>query len=101
MLHFHWWYHLQPLMHQYYNFKWLNNNYVRNWDTFENSISVLKTNPNNTREYMFWEEDKIFEKKIINLFENYVFILRSSFGVNYDEYINQVKKTISLIEEKK
>ena len=88
-------------MHQYYNFKWLNNNYVRNWDTFENSISVLKTNPNNTREYMFWEEDKIFEKKIINLFENYVFILRSSFGVNYDEYINQVKKTISLIEEKK
>lgn len=88
-------------MHQYYNFKWLNNNYVRNWDTFENSISVLKTNPNNTREYMFWEEDKSFEKKIINLFENYVFILRSSFGVNYDEYINQVKKTISLIEEKK
>jgi len=50
---------------------------------------------------MFWEEDKSFEKKIINLFENYVFILRSSFGVNYDEYINQVKKTISLIEEKK
>lgn len=93
--------YLQPLMHQYYNFKWLNNNYVRNWDTFENSISVLKTNPNNTREYMFWEEDKSFEKKIINLFENYVFILRSSFGVNYDEYINQVKKTISLIEEKK
>jgi hypothetical protein len=88
-------------MHQYYNFKWLNNNYVRNWDTFENSISVLKTNPNNTREYMFWEEDKSIEKKIINLFENYVFILRSSFGVNYDEYINQVKKTISLIEEKK
>ena len=68
-------------MHQYYNFKWLNNNYVRNWDTFENSISVLKTNPNNTREYMFWEEDKSFEKKksiylkIMSLYSDQVLVL--------------------------
>ena len=73
--------YLQPLMHQYYNFKWLNNNYVRNWDTFENSISVLKTNPNNTREYMFWEEDKSFEKKksiylkIMSLYSDQVLVL--------------------------
>lgn len=93
--------YLQPLMHKYYNFKWLNNNYVRKWEPFVNSIAALKKNQSNTKEYMFWEEDKNLEKRIINLFENYVFILRSSFGVSYDEYINQVNKTIALIETKK
>jgi len=88
-------------MHEYYNFKWLNNNYVRKWEPFINSIAALKKNQSNIKEYMFWEEDKNLEKKIINLFENYVFILRSSFGVSYDEYINQVNKTIALIETKK
>jgi hypothetical protein len=93
--------YLQPLMHKYYNFKWLNNNYVRKWEPFVNSIAALKKNQSNTKEYMFWEEDKNLEKRIINLFENYVFILRSSFFVSYDEYINQVNKTIALIETKK
>lgn len=93
--------YLQPLMHEYYNFKWLNNNYVRKWEPFVNSIAALKKNQSNTKEYMFWEEDKNLEKRIINLFENYVFILRSSFFVSYDEYINQVNKTIALIETKK
>jgi hypothetical protein len=92
--------YLQPLMHKYYNFKWLNNNYVRKWEPFVNSIAALKKNQSNTKEYMFWEEDKNLEKRIINLFENYVFILRSSFFVSYDEYINQVNKTIALIETK-
>jgi len=93
--------YLQPLMHEYYNFKWLNNNYVRKWEPFINSIAALKKNQSNIKEYMFWEEDKNLEKKIIKLFANYVFILRSSFGVSYDEYINQVNKTIALIETKK
>jgi hypothetical protein len=88
------------LMHEYYNFKWLNNNYVQKWEPFVNSIAALKKNQSNTKEYMFWEEDKNLEKRIINLFENYVFILRSSFFVSYDEYINQVNKTIALIETK-
>ena len=92
--------YLQPLMHKYYNFKWLNKNYIRNWDSYENSINLMKEDANKEREYMFWEKDKNLEKKIINLFENYVFILRSSFGVVYDEYLNQIDKTIQLIEKK-
>lgn len=92
--------YLQPLMHKYYNFKWLNKNYIRNWDSYENSINLQKQDANKEREYMFWEKDKNLEKKIINLFENYVFILRSSFGVVYDEYLNQIDKTIQLIEKK-
>ena len=92
--------YLQPLMHKYYNFKWLNKNYIRKWDSFENSINLLKEDTNKEREYMFWEKDKNLEKKIMNLFENYVFILRSSFGVVYDEYLNQIEKTIVLIEKK-
>ena len=90
--------YLQPLMHKFYNFKWLNENYVQNWNTFENSLEEINKNPNIKNEYMFWEKDKNLEKQIINLFENYVFILRSSFVVDYDEYINQVNKTIALIE---
>jgi len=90
--------YLQPLMHKFYNFKWLNENYVQNWNTFENSLEEINKKPNIKNEYMFWEKDKNLEKQIINLFENYVFILRSSFVVDYDEYINQVNKTIALIE---
>ena len=67
--------YLQPLMHKYYNFKWLNKNYIRKWDSFENSIKLLKEDTDKEREYMFWEKDKNLEKKIMNLFENYVFIL--------------------------
>jgi len=78
--------YLQPLMHQYYNFKWLNNNYIRNWDSFENSILSIEENPDNKKDFMFWEDDEFLKRKIINLFENYVFILRSSFVVVYDEY---------------
>jgi hypothetical protein len=92
--------YLQPLMHKYYNFKWLNKNYIRNWDSYENSINLMQEDANKEKEYMFWEKDKNLEKKIINLFENYVFILRSSFGVVYDEYLNQIDKTIQLIEKK-
>ncbi len=82
-------------MHKFYNFKWLNENYVQNWNTFENSLEEINKNPNIKNEYMFWEKDKNLEKQIINLFENYVFILRSSFVVDYDEYINQVNKNDS------
>lgn len=92
--------YLQPLMHQYYNFKWLNNNYIRNWDSFENSILSIEENPDNKKDFMFWEDDEFLKRKIINLFENYVFILRSSFVVVYDEYLNQINKTIELIEIK-
>jgi len=72
--------------------------HIQNWNTFENSLEEINKNPNIKNEYMFWEKDKNLEKQIINLFENYVFILRSSFVVDYDEYINQVNKTIALIE---
>jgi len=92
--------YLQPLMHQYYNFKWLNNNYIRNWDSFENSILSIEENPDNKKDFMFWEDDEFLKRKIINLFENYVFILRSSFVVVYDEYLYQINKTIELIEIK-
>jgi len=92
--------YLQPLMHQYYNFKWLNNNYIRNWDSFENSILSIEENPDNKKDFMFWEDDEFLKRKIINLFENYVFILRSSFVVVYDEYLNQINKTIEMIEIK-
>jgi len=92
--------YLQPLMHQYYNFKWLNNNYIRNWDSFENSILSIEENPDNEKDFMFWEDDEFLKRKIINLFENYVFILRSSFVVVYDEYLYQINKTIELIEIK-
>jgi len=87
-------------MHQYYNFKWLNNNYIRNWDSFENSILSIEENPGNEKDFMFWEDDEFLKRKIINLFENYVFILRSSFVVVYDEYLYQINKTIELIEIK-
>lgn len=92
--------YLQPLMHKYYNFKWLNNNYIRNWDSFENSILSIEENLSNEKDFMFWEDDEFLKRKIINLFENYVFILRSSFVVVYDEYLNQINKTIELIEIK-
>jgi hypothetical protein len=92
--------YLQPLMHKYYNFKWLNNNYIRNWDSFENSILSIEENSDNEKDFMFWEDDKFLKRKIVNLFENYVFILRSSFVVVYDEYLNQINKTIELIEIK-
>lgn len=92
--------YLQPLMHKYYNFKWLNNNYIRNWDSFENSILSIEENSDNEKDFMFWEDDEFLKRKIINLFENYVFILRSSFVVVYDEYLNQINKTIELIEIK-
>lgn len=92
--------YLQPLMHKYYNFKWLNNNYIRNWGSFENSILSIEENSDNEKDFMFWEDDEFLKRKIINLFENYVFILRSSFVVVYDEYLNQINKTIELIEIK-
>ena len=47
---------------------------------------------------MFWNNSTGLKIKIINLFENYVFILRSSHYTHYDDYIDQIKKTILLIE---
>ena len=34
--------YLQPLMHKYYNFKWLNKSYAREWISFEASLDGLK-----------------------------------------------------------
>ena len=46
---------------------------------------------------MLWNNSTDLKIKIMNLFENYVFILRSSHFTNYDDYLNQIKKTIQLI----
>lgn len=98
--------YLQPLMHQYYNFKWINKTYVRKWDTeknqwgtYEDALNnILKLNPSQ-KDLMFWEKDINLQNKLINLFENYVFILRSSYVVNFGAYLGEVRKTIKTIEE--
>lgn len=98
--------YLQPLMHKYFNFKWLNENYVRKWNTDVMAgkkilpFSKIELDPTNKKDYMFWGEDENLDRKVINLFENYVFILRSSFLVVYDEYLNEINKTIDIIESK-
>tara|TARA_B100001250_G_scaffold413594_1_gene448249 strand:+ start:1574 stop:2359 length:786 start_codon:yes stop_codon:yes gene_type:complete len=94
--------YLQPLMHKYYNFKWANDSYVRKWEAFSKDFWVTydkrvdEINPSN-RDMMFWNNSNDLKIKIINLFENYVFILRSSHFTNYDDYLDQIKKTIQLI----
>ena len=98
--------YLQPLMHQYYNFKWINKTYVRKWDTeknqwgtYEDALNnILKLNPSQ-KDLMFWKKDINLQNKLINLFENYVFILRSSYVVNFGAYLGEVRKTIKTIEE--
>lgn len=90
--------YLQPLMHKYYNFKWLNENYVRKWNSDVEAFSKIEIDPTYQKDYMFWGEDENLERQIINLFENYVFILRSSFLVVYDDYLNEINKTIEIIE---
>ena len=95
--------YLQPLMHKYYNFKWANYSYVRQWEDFSRDFwtsydkRVDEINPTN-KNMMFWNNSIDLKIKIINLFENYVFILRSSHYTHYDDYIDQIKKTILLIE---
>ena len=95
--------YLQPLMHKYYNFKWANYSYVRQWEDFSRDFwtsydkRVDEINPSN-KNMMFWNNSIELKIKIINLFENYVFILRSSHYTHYDDYIDQIKKTILLIE---
>ena len=89
-------------MHKYYNFKWANDGYVRKWEKFTKDFWILygdkvdEINPSN-RDMMFWNNSTDLKIKIMNLFENYVFILRSSHFTNYDDYLNQIKKTIQLI----
>ncbi len=98
--------YLQPLMHQYYNFMWINTTYVRKWDTEKNQWgtyeealkNILKLNPSQ-KDLMFWKKDPNLQSKLINLFENYVFILRSSYVVNFEAYLTEVKKTITTIED--
>ena len=90
--------YLQPLMHKHYNFKLINSNYVRNWESFDHANEKLaKVNPS-SKDLMFWVDNTELKKTIINLFENYVFILRSSYGVNYDEYLHEINNTIQIIE---
>ncbi|MEK9613534.1 MAG: hypothetical protein VW080_06375 [Flavobacteriaceae bacterium] len=92
--------YLQPLMHKYYNFKWLNKSYAREWISFEASLDGLKkTNPTE-KNMLFWDNDHQLLQEITNLFENYIFILRSSFVTNYDMYIEEMEKTIKMIEVK-
>ena len=90
--------YLQPLMHKHYNFKWINSNFVRNWESFYHANEKLaKVNPS-SKDLMFWVDNTELKKTIINLFENYVFILRASYGVNYDEYLHEINDTIQIIE---
>ena len=92
--------YLQPMMHQYYNFKWLNKNYVRNWQSFpEANENLVQVNPEEQR-MMLWKHSDDLAERVMNLFENYVFILRSSYVVNYDEYIGEMQHTIDMIDEK-
>ena len=49
---------------------------------------------------LFWDNDHQLLQEITNLFENYIFILRSSFVTNYDMYIEEMEKTIKMIEVK-
>ena len=87
-------------MHKYYNFKWLNKSYAREWISFEASLDGLKkTNPTE-KNMLFWDNDHQLLQEITNLFENYIFILRSSFVTNYDMYIEEMEKTIKMIEVK-
>jgi len=94
--------YLQPLMHKHFNFKWQNHYYVRNWEDFQLYDEILyrkkvdEINPSN-RNMMLWDNSNDLKIKIINLFENWVFILRSSHFTTYDDYGNQIKKTIQLI----
>ena len=94
--------YLQPLMHKHFNFKWQNHYYVRNWEDFQLFDEILyrkkvdEINPSN-RNMMLWDNSNDLKIKIINLFENWVFILRSSHFTTYDDYSNQIKKTIQLI----
>ena len=90
--------YLQPLMHKYYNFKWLNSNYVRKWESFPEAFQKLsKVNLENTN-YMLWDNSIDLKIKIINLFENYVFILRSSYAITYAEYLGEINNTIKIID---
>ncbi len=90
--------YLQPLMHKHYNFKWINSNFVRNWESFYHANEKLaKVNPS-SKDLMFWVDNTELKKTIINLFENYVFILRASYGANYDEYLHEINDTIQIIE---
>ena len=85
-------------MHKYYNFKWLNSNYVRKWESFPEAFQKLsKVNLENTN-YMLWDNSIDLKIKIINLFENYVFILRSSYAVTYAEYLGEINNTIKIID---
>ena len=98
--------YLQPLMHQYYNFKWLNKTYVRQWEKNKNSMgeyqlalkNIKTVNPSG-QDLMLWNKDNKKKKELINLFENYVFILRSSYVVSFDSYLNELNNTIELIED--
>ena len=90
--------YLQPLMHKHYNFKWLNSNYVRKWKSFDEASQKLsEVNVENTN-YLLWENSIDLKIKIINLFENYVFILRSSYLVTYAGYLGEINKTIKIID---
>lgn len=98
--------YLQPLMHKYYNFKWLNKTYVRRWVKNENSMeefrralkNIKRVNPSG-KDLMLWDNDIKKKKELINLFENYVFILRSSYVTSFDTYLNELNNTIELIED--
>lgn len=92
--------YLQPLMHQYYNFKWVNTNFVRKWDSYVNAMAKIESINTKEADYMFWENNPDLQQKIINLFENYLFIIRGSYNSNFDDYINEINDMILLIENK-
>jgi len=73
---------------------------VRNWQSFpEANENLVQVNPEEQR-MMLWKHSDDLAERVMNLFENYVFILRSSYVVNYDEYIEEMQHTIDMIDEK-
>ena len=73
---------------------------MRNWQSFpEANENLIKVNPDEQR-MMLWKHSDDLAERVMNLFENYVFILRSSYVVNYDEYIEEMQHTIDMIDEK-
>ena len=66
---------------------------------YQLALKNIKTVNPSGQHLMLWNEDNKKKKELINLFENYVFILRSSYVVSFDSYLSELNNTIDLIED--
>ena len=66
---------------------------------YELALKNIKTVNPSGHHLMLWNDDNKKKKELINLFENYVFILRSSYVVSFDSYLSELNNTIDLIED--